>query len=63
MTFATLPSGTAIFLDANTWVYHFTAATFRDGMHGFGQADRTTGYFWIYVHARSHRGCSPTDVD
>lgn len=25
MNFATLPSGTAIFLDANTWVYHFTA--------------------------------------
>lgn len=31
MSFATLPSGTAIFLDANTWVYHFTAQT-RFGM-------------------------------
>src|SRR5258706_3928559 len=25
MSFAALPSGTTVFLDANTWVYHFTA--------------------------------------
>jgi hypothetical protein len=52
MTFAQIPAAAAVFLDANTLVYHFTNHPTLSGLHPTREADRESAPGRLHLDTR-----------